>query len=112
MASQPIRGCKTHTTNLADRTCDDDLFSFISKKSHENRWLFLIKNVQNGCFLLALYVHYSACKNRDNEWSLQFYNVWDLLYPTPKTLKKMIVELYLSSDPNIVQNYYIPRLKP
>jgi len=51
MAGQPIRGCKTHTTNLADRTCDDDLFSFISKKSHENRRLFLIKNVQNGCFL-------------------------------------------------------------
>ena len=35
-----------------------------------------------------------------------------LLSPTPKTLKKMIVELYSSSDPNIVQNYYITRLKP
>jgi len=31
MAKQPIRGCEIHTTNLADRACDDDLFSFISK---------------------------------------------------------------------------------
>ena len=37
MANQPIRGCETHTTNFADRVCDDDLFSFIFKKSHENR---------------------------------------------------------------------------
>jgi len=35
-----------------------------------------------------------------------------LLYYTPKTLKKMIVKMYSSSDPNIVQNYYITRLKP
>ena len=65
MASQPIRGCKTHTTNLADRTCDDDLFSFISKKSHETQWLFLIKNVQNGCFLHTLYTQVNARKNQD-----------------------------------------------
>jgi hypothetical protein len=45
MAKQPIRGCEIHTTNLADRACDDDLFSFISKQSHEIRLLFLIKNV-------------------------------------------------------------------
>ena len=37
MANQPIRGREAHTTNLADSTCDDDLFSFIFKKSHENR---------------------------------------------------------------------------
>ena len=61
MANQSIRGCETHTTNLADRTCDDDLFSFIFKKSHENRWLFLIKNVQKWLsftsnLLAALYL--------------------------------------------------------
>jgi len=37
MAKQPIRGCEIHTTDFADRACDDDLFSFIFKKSHENR---------------------------------------------------------------------------
>jgi len=37
MANQPIRGREAHTTNLADSTCDDDLFSFIFKKSHENQ---------------------------------------------------------------------------
>ena len=63
MAKQPIRGCEIHTTNLADRACDDDLFSFISKQSHENRWLFLIKNVQKCLFLLLLTLpgHYEAC---------------------------------------------------
>jgi len=50
MAKQPIRCCEIHTTDLADRACDDDLFTFISKQSHENQWLFLIKNVQKCLF--------------------------------------------------------------
>jgi len=37
MAKQPIRGCEIHTTDLADRACDGDFFTFISKQSHENQ---------------------------------------------------------------------------
>ena len=90
MANQPIRGREAHTTNLADSTYDDDLFSFIFKKSHENRWLFLIKNVQKWLLIHTFYIQFDACLENSKDGRIDVFQniVWLLKDPVKWTSKQ------------------------